>query len=91
MAERDRPTSEPNPSPAPEEMHWGINYLREDIQDMRLDLRDLRSEMQARFVAMDARFEAMQKRMDSRFVWTLGFIAMLTAMHGAMMTALIKL
>ena len=23
------------PKPAPEELHWGISYLREDIQDLR--------------------------------------------------------
>ena len=28
-------SSNPQPRPAPEEMHWGISYLREDIQDLR--------------------------------------------------------
>ena len=65
-------------------MHWRINYLREDIQDMRLDIREIR-------VGMQARFAEMHKRTDSRFFWTLGFGATLIAVHGAMMTALIKL
>ena len=28
-------SSNPQPRPAPEELHWGISYLREDIQDLR--------------------------------------------------------
>ena len=33
-----------SPSPSPEDMHWGISYLREDLQDVKQDLRDLRRE-----------------------------------------------
>ena len=31
----ETPTS---PNPPPEDMHWGISYLREDIQDLRQDV-----------------------------------------------------
>jgi hypothetical protein len=31
-------------SPPPEDRHWGISYLREDLQDVKQDLRDLRRE-----------------------------------------------
>jgi hypothetical protein len=89
MADRTSDSSSPNQ--APDDMHWGINYLREDIQDMRLDIREIRVEIQARFAEMNTRFADLQKRMDSRFFWTLGFMATLIAVHGAMMTALIKL
>mgnify|MGYP001165454444 CR=1 FL=1 len=34
-----------SPSPSPEDMHWGISYLREDLQDVRQDLRDFRKEV----------------------------------------------
>ena len=63
MAERDRPVSHSSSSPnqAPEDMHWGINYLREDLQDIRLDIREIRVEIQARFSEMQGRFGAMQK------------------------------
>ena len=75
-------------------MHWGINYLREDIQDMRLDMREIRVEMQGRLGEMhsetNGRFAEMQKRIDSRFFWTLGFVVTLSAMQMALMTALIK-
>ena len=72
-------------------MHWGINYLREDIQDIRLDIREIRVEMQGRFGDVDGKFAAMQKQLDSRFFWTLGFMATLIAINAAYMTALIKL
>ena len=32
-------TSKQQSSSPPEELHWGIAYLREDIQDLRQDLR----------------------------------------------------
>lgn len=92
MADRERQISDSSsPNQAPEDMHWGINYLREDIQDLRLDMREIRVEMQARFGEMQGQFAEIQKRADSRFFWTLGFVATLTAVHGALMTALIKL
>ena len=37
MAEKSDSQSTP-PQP-PEELHWGISYLREDIQDVRQDMR----------------------------------------------------
>ena len=33
------PSSQP-PNPPPEQLPWGISYLREDIQDLRQDLRE---------------------------------------------------
>ncbi|MBI2504927.1 MAG: hypothetical protein HYW07_17045 [Candidatus Latescibacteria bacterium] len=33
-------TSQPSRPPPPAELHWGISYLREDIQDLRQDLRN---------------------------------------------------
>ncbi len=58
MADRDRPI--PDSSPPAEDMHWGINYLREDLQDIRLDIREIRVEMQARFAEVQGRSGDMQ-------------------------------
>jgi hypothetical protein len=92
MADRDRQISgSSSPNQAPEDMHWGINYLREDLRDIRLDIREIRVEMQARFLEMQGQFGAMQKQSDSRFFWTLGFMATLFTVHAAFMAALIKL
>ena len=39
-------------SPPPEDMHWGISYLREDLQDIKQDMRDFRREVAAEFAAV---------------------------------------
>ncbi len=36
-------------SPPPEDMHWGISYLREDLQEVKQDLRDFRREVAQEF------------------------------------------
>lgn len=68
----------------PDEMHLGVNYLREDFKDLRQEirqeLRDLRS-------SMDGPRSNLERKMDSRFFWTLGFMTTLTAF----VAALIKL
>jgi hypothetical protein len=33
-------------------MHWGISYLREDIQDLRQDVRALHTRIDARFALL---------------------------------------
>jgi hypothetical protein len=57
-------TSNPPPTP-PDDMHWGISYLREDIQDLRQDVRGLHN-----------RIDALHSRLDSRFAGLL--MAMIT-------------
>ena len=65
--------SDPQPDrpAAPAELHWGISYLREDIQDIRQDIKDVRQEsrdeMRQTNVRMDSRFDEVNERMDSRF------------------------
>lgn len=63
--------------PPPEDMHWGISYLREDLQDQRQELRELRREMQEGFREGNA-------RLDSRFnVLLSAMIALNTMVVGA--------
>ena len=38
-------------SPSPEDMHWGISYLREDLQDVKQDMRDFRKEVAGEFAS----------------------------------------
>ena len=33
-------TPQPQSRPASEELHWGVSYLREDIQDLRNQMRE---------------------------------------------------
>ena len=42
----------PDHGPSTADMHWGIAYLREDIQDLRGALASLEDKMDARFQSM---------------------------------------
>ncbi len=47
------------PSKPPEDFHWSIAYLREDIQDMRQDVRALHGRI-------DETNRSLSQRIDSR-------------------------
>ncbi len=49
-----------NPTPQSDDMHWGISYLREDIQDLRQDVRAIHSRI-------DGVNDNLTQRIDSRF------------------------
>ena len=40
-------------------MHWGLTYLREDVQELRREVRDLTREMNARFSRQTATMIAL--------------------------------
>ncbi len=48
-------------------MHWGIAYLREDIQDLRLDQRAGLERMERIAARIEAVNDNLSARMDSRF------------------------
>jgi CHASE3 domain sensor protein len=51
------------PQPPPEQLPWGISYLREDIQDLRNEVRNIHSRIDetARYLSdrIDARFASL--------------------------------
>jgi len=52
-------TPQPTPSSqAPAELHWGIIYLREDIQDLKQDIR-----------ALHARIDETNMHQGTHFRW----------------------
>ena len=70
------------PTPPPEDMHWGISYLREDIQDLRQGVRALHDRVdriaetsaqridrveQSLTTRIAVVAETLTKRVDSRF------------------------
>ena len=61
------PTSQP--TPPPEQLHWGISYLREDIQDLRQEMRDntqeLRQEIQGVRQELREETRLLHGRMDT--------------------------
>ena len=98
----DAANPNPTPSPAPDEIHWGVAYLREDIQDVRQDMRQqtqdirqdmhqqiegLRQDMHQQIGLIHSRIDETNKRIDSQFKW---LITTMLAMTGILI-AVIKL
>ena len=50
-----------------DEMHWGISYLREDIQDLRAMIVRLEARFDDRFNKQDAKFESGFDQQDAKF------------------------
>lgn len=44
-------------------MHWGIGYLREDIQDLRAEAREYRAEVKSEFANVRTEFTEVRKEM----------------------------
>ena len=82
----------------PEEFHWGIAYLREDIQDLPNEIHGVNSRIEERFDVtnqrieetnrrIDEKHESLAKRLDSRFALT---VTLMMALAGVLV-AVIKI
>lgn len=94
-------TPESQPTSAPDNTHWGVAYLREDLQDLRQqireDVKDLRqqnAETNKRIDETNKRIDETNKRIDetnklieSRFAWLITTMVALTGI----LIAVIKL
>ena len=94
-------TPESQAASAPDNTHWGVAYLREDLQDlrqqMREDVKDLRqqtAETNRRIDETNKRIDETNKRIDetnklieSRFAWLITTMVALTGI----LIAVIKL
>lgn len=83
---------------SPDNTHWGIAYLREDLQDIRLqmreDLQDIRlqmrddtKELRVQIAETNKRIDETNKLLESRFIW---IITTMVAIAGILI-AVIKL
>ena len=87
--------SEQSTSPTPEDMHWGISYLREDLQDLRQEMRSVTARIDTMNTSLNTRIdsvaETLTRRIDSRFALLLtAMIAMNGVVIGAVF-AILKL
>lgn len=94
-------STDPQAAPAPDNTHWGVAYLREDLQDLRLQLREDVKDLRQQFAETNQRIDETNKRIDeankridrtneligSRFAW---LITTMVALAG-ILAALIKL
>ncbi len=91
-------TPESQPTSAPDNTHWGVAYLREDLQDLRQQMRedsqDLRQQiredvkdLRQQIAETNKRIDETNKRIDSRFAWLITTMVALTGI----LIAVIKL
>ena len=93
-------TSKPQSPTSSTEMHWGVAYLRQDIQDLRQDLRqdiqdlrqdmrqdiqDLRQDMRHQVGILHGRVDETNRRIDSRFAL---LVTAMIAMTGVLLAAI---
>lgn len=62
----------------PDDMHWGISYLREDLQELRADIRRL-----------DDRIERSETRLSGQIRWVLGIVVVTWISMVGMITPLL--
>ncbi|MBI2506039.1 MAG: hypothetical protein HYW07_22725 [Candidatus Latescibacteria bacterium] len=81
--------SHPVPPQPPAELHWGISYLREDIQDLRREthagfqelrheIRRLDGRIDQTSQRIDEKHEQQLQRLDNRFLWMMTTMIALT-------------
>ena len=87
-------TPESQATSSSDNIHWGIAYLREDLQDLRLQMREDTKELRLQMAETNKRIDETNKRIDetnklleSRFIW---LITTMVAIAGILI-AVIKL
>ncbi len=85
MSEGDNP--QPRPAPAADELHWGISYLREDIQDLRQQMIETNRRIDETSRLLSQQIAETNKRIDAHFIWTIGTLVAITSI----LIAVIKL
>ena len=91
-------TPESQTPSSPDNTHWGIAYLREDLQDIRLQMREDTKELRVQIAetnkridevnrSLGQRIDETNKLLESRFIW---LITTMVAIAGILI-AVIKL
>ena len=57
-------TPESEATTSADNTHWGIAYLREDLQDIRLQMREDSKELRVQMVETNKRIDETNKRID---------------------------
>ena len=57
-------TPESQATTSSDNTHWGIAYLREDLQDMRLQMREDTKELRVQIAETNKRIDETNKRID---------------------------
>ena len=57
-------SSSPQSRPAPQDLHWGISYLREDIQDLRNQIGSVHHRIDETNRSLGEQIQAVHHRID---------------------------
>ncbi|MCE2438846.1 MAG: peptidoglycan bridge formation glycyltransferase FemA/FemB family protein [Candidatus Latescibacteria bacterium] len=57
-------TPDSQAAPAPDNTHWGVAYLREDLQDLRQQLREDVKDLRQQIAETHKRIDETNKRID---------------------------
>ena len=82
---------QPNPPIATQDIHWGITYLHQYMQDLRQDVRKLGDRIDAQNKHSNERFEQVIHRQDSHFRWLMGTMITLFVSLGGVILGGVKL
>ncbi|MDE2998241.1 MAG: hypothetical protein OXU79_04090 [Gemmatimonadota bacterium] len=80
-------STDPQAAPAPDNTHWGVACLREDLQDLRLQLREDVKDLRQQIAETNKCIDRTNELIGSRFAW---LITTMVALAG-ILAALIKL
>ncbi len=89
-------TPESQATPSSDNIHWGIAYLREDLQDLRSQMREDTKELRLQIVETNKRIDEVNrslgqhidetnKLLESRFIWIITTMVALTGVLIAVM------
>ena len=57
-------TPDPQAASTPDNTHWGVAYLREDLQDLRLQMREDVKDLRQQIAETNRRIDETNKRID---------------------------
>ncbi len=57
-------TTESQAAPAPDNTHWGVAYLREDLQELRLQIREDGKDLRLQIAETNQRIDQTNNRID---------------------------
>lgn len=80
-------TPESQAASTPDNTHWGVAYLREDLQDLRQQMREDVKDLRQQIAETNKRIDETNKLIESRFAWLITTMVALTGI----LIAVIKL
>ncbi len=68
----------PQSRPTSEELHWGVIYLRGDLQDLRNQVGTVHHRIDEINRSLGEQIQAVHKRMDAHFMWIMTTLVAIT-------------